>query len=64
MNNSPATLSVLKELGRQLVDLHGPHDHQSLLSVDRQLAMLDAYAGASRAVETCREAWEEWRERE
>jgi DNA repair protein RecN (Recombination protein N) len=46
VNCSPCTLSVLKSLGGYLVDLHGPHEHQSLLSQDRQLAMLDAYAHA------------------
>src|SRR5205823_8143420 len=37
INGSPTTLAILKELGDDLVDLHGPHDHQSLLSPDRQL---------------------------
>src|ERR1051326_7420261 len=37
INGSPTTLSVLKSLGDELVDLHGPHEHQSLLSPDRQL---------------------------
>src|SRR5262252_11102442 len=37
INGSPTTLSVLKNLGDELVDLHGPHDHQSLLSPDTQL---------------------------
>ena len=69
VNNSPATLGVLKLLGRNLVDLHGPHDHQSLLSVERQLVMLDAYAGAEEDdlhYQTCWAAWREadnrWRE--
>ena len=44
INGSPTTLGVLKKLGDELVDLHGPHDHQSLLSADRQLALLDSYA--------------------
>ena len=39
INGSPTTLTVLKNLGDELVDLHGPHDHQSLLSPDRQLAL-------------------------
>src|SRR5947208_7495126 len=47
INGSPTTLSNLKELGDDLVDLHGPHDHQSLLSPDRQLDLLDAFAGAN-----------------
>jgi DNA repair protein RecN (Recombination protein N) len=44
INGSPTTLGVLKNLGDELVDLHGPHDHQSLLSAERQLALLDGYA--------------------
>ena len=46
VNGSPTTLATLKELGSRLVDLHGPHDHQSLLSTERQLALLDACAGS------------------
>jgi DNA repair protein RecN (Recombination protein N) len=51
INGSPTTLANLKELGDDLVDLHGPHDHQSLLSPDRQLDLLDAFAGADDARE-------------
>lgn len=46
INGSPTTLAVLKSLGDELVDLHGPHDHQSLLSPERQLSLLDAFAHA------------------
>ena len=62
VNNGAATLGVLKKLGAYLVDLHGPHDHQSLLSPERQLAMLDAYAGAGDEVKKYREQWAVWRE--
>lgn len=61
VNDSPVTLSLLKRLGEHLVDLHGPHDHQSLLSTERQLAMLDAYAGAETAHAGYREAYRAWR---
>ena len=47
INGSPTTLTNLKELGDHLVDLHGPHEHQSLLSPDRQLDLLDAFAAAN-----------------
>jgi DNA repair protein RecN (Recombination protein N) len=49
VNGSPTTLAVLKIVGDDLVDLHGPHDHQSLLSADRQLALLDSFAHAENA---------------
>lgn len=61
INNSAATLASLKEIGRHLVDLHGPHDHQSLLSRDRQRAMVDAYAGAAEALAAHHEAYGAWR---
>lgn len=47
VNGSPCTLAVLKALGDRLVDLHGPHDHQSLFSREAQTRVLDAYAGAA-----------------
>jgi DNA repair protein RecN (Recombination protein N) len=47
INGSPTTLAVLKALGDELVDLHGPHDHQSLFSPEKQLELLDAFAQAS-----------------
>ena len=43
INGSPATLNTLGELGQFLVDMHGPHEHQSLLDPERQLEILDAY---------------------
>ena len=43
INGSPTTLGVLAALGEWLVDIHGPHDHQSLLHVAKQLAILDAF---------------------
>ena len=46
INGSPTTLSILKKLGDELVDLHGPHEHQSLLSPETQLSLLDSFAQA------------------
>src|ERR1044071_7101308 len=51
INGSPTTLSVLKNVGDDLVDLHGPHDHQSLLSPETQLRLLDSFARAERQLE-------------
>src|SRR5213594_3596788 len=54
INGSPTTLSILKNIGDALVDLHGPHDHQSLLSPDKQLDLLDSFARAEEQVEEYR----------
>ena len=43
INGSPSTLNILGSLGEWLVDIHGPHEHQSLLHPARQLAILDAF---------------------
>ena len=46
INGSPCTLGLLKELGAFLVDLHGPHDHQSLFSRGAQTLLLDRFSDA------------------
>jgi DNA repair protein RecN (Recombination protein N) len=45
INGSPTTLNILASLGEWLVDMHGPHDHQSLLHPAKQLLILDAFGG-------------------
>lgn len=47
INGSLATLSTLASIGAVLADIHGQHEHQSLLSPERQLEMLDAFGGLS-----------------
>ena len=54
INGSPTTLAVLKNLGDELVDLHGPHDHQSLLSPETQLSLLDSFARAEEQLDEFR----------
>src|SRR5437879_13379471 len=54
INGSPTTLSILKKLGDELVDLHGPHDHQSLLSPETQLSLLDSFARAEERLQEYR----------
>lgn len=57
VNDSPATLNLLKELASRLVDLHGPGEQQSLHSVERQLGMLDAHAGGASVLAAYQQAW-------
>ena len=56
VNGSPTTAAVLGELGRALVDLHGQHEHQTLLRRDEQRAILDAYAANALALSRVRDA--------
>ena len=46
VNGAASTVSLLAEMGAGLVDLHGQHEHQSLLRPAQQRALLDAYADA------------------
>ena len=45
INGSATTLATLATIGEWLVDMHGPHDHQSLLHASKQLLILDAFGG-------------------
>lgn len=45
INDQPATLSSLRELGLLLVDLHAQHEHQSLLRRETQRHIVDQFAG-------------------
>ncbi len=47
INGSPTSLGTLAALGEWLVDMHGPHDHQSLLHAAKQLSILDAFGNLS-----------------
>ncbi|MBN1556560.1 MAG: DNA repair protein RecN [Lentisphaerae bacterium] len=43
VNDAPATVQALRRIGDLLVDMHGPHDHQSLLNPDFQRDLLDSF---------------------
>src|SRR3989344_3985223 len=45
INGRPVPIQMLRELGEYLVDIHGQHEHQSLLRRDAQRQILDDYAG-------------------
>jgi DNA repair protein RecN (Recombination protein N) len=59
INGSPATATQLREIGDQLLDIHGQHAWQSLTRPDTVRRLLDAYAGTStKPLETL---WTQWR---
>ncbi len=50
VNGSLVPISALAAIGDELVDIHGQHEHQSLMKIDRQLDLLDAYADVEKDV--------------
>ena len=51
VNDTPVPLSVIKDLGDLLVDLHGQHEHQSLLRTETHIDFLDEFAGTEAQLE-------------
>lgn len=56
LNDSPVTAAVLKSVGEFLVDLHGQHEHQSLLRAQHHIEMLDEFGGLGGMVVEFRDA--------
>ena len=48
VNDSPVALNIVKELGDLLVDLHGQHEHQSLLRTETHIDFLDEFGGTEK----------------
>lgn len=51
INDTPVNLNLIKEIGSFLVDLHGQHEHQSLLKSETHIEALDEYAGTNNLLE-------------
>ncbi|HYM20707.1 MAG TPA: DNA repair protein RecN [Candidatus Kapabacteria bacterium] len=60
INDTPATLQILKHIGELLVDLHGQHEHQSLLYPERHIEFLDEYAGLHDEIEKFENVFDEF----
>jgi len=57
INDTPVTLNLLKETGYFLVDLHGQHEHQSLLRVETHIDFLDEFHNDSEALQKYKKAF-------
>lgn len=60
INGISVTVSQLRTLGEQLVDIHGQHAHQSLLKVEQQRALLDNQAGLQTLVFDVSKTYADW----
>jgi len=63
VNGRPATLAQLREAGEFLVDIHGQHQHQSLMRAPAQRELLDGYGGLTEQATGVAAAWREWQRR-
>ena len=60
INDHPVSVSLLKQAGEMLVEIHGQFDTQTLLNPRVHRGMLDEYAGAK--VEELAAVWKDWKE--
>lgn len=58
INDSSVTLQTLKQLGDLLIDIHGPHEHQSLLKTSVQLDILDNFGHLSKFRDKIAASWQ------
>ena len=62
INGRAATLAQLGEIGELLVEIHGQHEHQALLSRPQQMALLDAFGGHAQALDAVRQLATRWKD--
>src|SRR5208282_1768397 len=62
INGRACTLQQLREAGESLVDIHGQHEHQSLLRAAAQRALLDGYGECAGLAEAVASTWRQWQE--
>jgi DNA repair protein RecN (Recombination protein N) len=61
INDQPASVTLLREVGRLLVEIHGQHDDRALVEPDAHRDILDAFGGLSEQVAQVRLAHHAWR---
>ena len=59
INNRPVNVSLLRQVGEMLVNIHGQHDNQILLSADRHIDILDSYAEADEMLRDYQDSFHE-----
>lgn len=59
LNGVPVTVSMLREIGRELIDIHGQHDNQSLLSPEKHCGFVDSFADNADLIENYKKEYAE-----
>ena len=60
INNQAATLVLLKQIGEQLIDIHGQNAHHSLNKESAQRQLLDAFSGSLVLVDSVKQHYHSW----
>ncbi|HEY9050727.1 MAG TPA: DNA repair protein RecN, partial [Gammaproteobacteria bacterium] len=60
INGTPVPIQDLRELGEMLVDIHGQHEHQSLMKPQMQRQLLDDYAGHKKLLSDIKRVYNDW----
>lgn len=60
VNGQPSPIQSLKQLGEMLVDLHGQHEHQSLLRKDVQRQLVDSFADNNEILSNLKRIYQQW----
>ena len=60
INGSTATLQQIRSAGEMLIDIHGQHEHQSLMRRDIQRRLLDDYSSDNDLLNEVRSAYDIW----
>lgn len=62
INDTPCTVNLMKSVGDLIVDMHGQHEHQSLLNADTHVTFLDDYADHPHLLEDVARSYKEFHE--
>ncbi len=58
INDTPATLGLMRDVAARLIDLHGQHEHQSLLRIETHLGLIDDFGGLDALVKAYRRVYD------
>lgn len=64
INDAPVSVGLMKQIGSQLVEIHGQHDDRAMLDAATHRNLLDAHGGLEAQVALTGNAWRAWKEAE
>ena len=62
VNDQPASVALLRQIGRSLVEIHGQHDERALVDPAAHRDLLDAFGGHAGVTASVGRAWRAWRD--